>query len=33
LDNHRAQAVYDRLGGVRERWLSYSIELAEGPVG
>jgi GNAT superfamily N-acetyltransferase len=33
LDNHRAQAVYDRLGGVRERWLSYSIEIAEGPVG
>jgi GNAT superfamily N-acetyltransferase len=28
LDNHRAQAVYDRLGGVRERWLSYSLELA-----
>ena len=27
LDNGRAQAVYDRLGGVRERWLSYSIEI------
>jgi GNAT superfamily N-acetyltransferase len=27
LDNGRAQAVYDRLGGVRERWLSYSLEL------
>jgi len=27
LDNARAQAVYDRLGGVRERWLSYSLEL------
>jgi len=27
LDNHRAQAVYDRLGGVRERWLSYSLEV------
>jgi GNAT superfamily N-acetyltransferase len=26
LDNHRAQAVYDRLGGVRERWLSYSLD-------
>lgn len=28
LENHRAQALYDRLGGVRERWLSYAIELA-----
>ena len=28
LDNHRAQAVYDRLGGARERWLSYSLEVA-----
>jgi len=27
LDNARAQAVYDRLGGVRERWLSYSLEV------
>jgi GNAT superfamily N-acetyltransferase len=27
LDNHRAQVVYDRLGGVRERWLSYSLEI------
>lgn len=27
LDNERAQAVYDRVGAVRERWLSYSIEL------
>ncbi len=27
LDNSRAQAVYDRLGGVRERWLSYSLEI------
>ncbi len=26
LDNLRAQAVYDRLGGVRERWLSYSLD-------
>jgi GNAT superfamily N-acetyltransferase len=24
-DNARAQAVYDRLGGVRERWLVYSL--------
>lgn len=27
-DNHRAQAVYDRVGGERDtRWLTYSIEL------
>jgi GNAT superfamily N-acetyltransferase len=27
-DNHRAQKVYDRVGGERDdRWLSYSIEL------
>jgi len=26
LDNLRAQTVYDRLGAVRERWLSYSLE-------
>ena len=25
LDNHRAQAVYDRVGGERSRWLSYSL--------
>lgn len=25
-DNHRAQAVYDRVGGVRdERWIDYSL--------
>jgi GNAT superfamily N-acetyltransferase len=24
-DNLRAQAVYDRVGGVRERWLSYAM--------
>jgi GNAT superfamily N-acetyltransferase len=23
LDNHRAQAVYDRVGATRERWLDY----------
>ena len=23
LDNERAQAVYDRVGGRRERWLDY----------
>lgn len=27
-DNHRAQKVYDRVGGQRDdRWLSYSIDL------
>jgi GNAT superfamily N-acetyltransferase len=25
LDNHRAQAVYDRVGGRREQWLDYSL--------
>jgi GNAT superfamily N-acetyltransferase len=25
LDNHRAQAVYDRVGGKRERWFDYSL--------
>lgn len=25
LDNHRAQAVYDRVGGVRSQWLSYAL--------
>ena len=24
-DNHRAQAVYDRVGGVRSEWLDYSL--------
>jgi GNAT superfamily N-acetyltransferase len=24
-DNHRAQAVYERVGGVREEWVDYSI--------
>ncbi len=24
-DNHRAQAVYDRLGGRRSRWLTYEL--------
>ena len=27
LDNHRAQAVYDRVGGQRSQWLSYSLEI------
>src|SRR5206468_3834674 len=26
LDNHRARAVYERVGGKRERWLSYSLD-------
>jgi ribosomal protein S18 acetylase RimI-like enzyme len=26
LDNERAQALYDRVGGKRESWLSYSLE-------
>jgi GNAT superfamily N-acetyltransferase len=25
LDNHRAQAVYERVGGKREQWLDYSL--------
>ena len=27
LDNHRAQAVYDRVGGRRSQWLTYSLEI------
>lgn len=27
LDNHRAQAVYDRVGGVRSQWLDYDLPL------
>ncbi len=31
-DNHRAQAVYDRVGGQRdERWLDYSLPAAASP--
>jgi GNAT superfamily N-acetyltransferase len=26
LDNHRAHAVYERVGGKQERWLSYSLD-------
>lgn len=26
LDNHRAQAVYDRVGGHREQWLDYWLD-------
>jgi len=25
-DNHRAQALYERVGGVREEWLDYSLD-------
>ncbi len=28
LDNHRAQAVYDRVGGERSQWLSYELPAA-----
>ncbi len=27
LDNERAQKVYDRVGGQRSRWLSYSLDV------
>ncbi len=30
LDNHRAQAVYDRVGGERSEWLTYELPAA-GP--
>jgi GNAT superfamily N-acetyltransferase len=30
LDNHRAQAVYDRAGAKQERWLSYSLRVSDG---
>jgi GNAT superfamily N-acetyltransferase len=30
LDNERAQALYDRVGGVSERWLTYVLELDAG---
>lgn len=26
LDNHTAQALYDRIGGSRAQWLDYSLE-------
>src|ERR1700754_1408841 len=29
-DNARAQAVYDRVGGVRSEWLDYELALDEG---
>ena len=30
LDNHRAQAVYDRLGARRSQWLDYDLPVEEG---
>jgi GNAT superfamily N-acetyltransferase len=27
LDNHRAQAVYERVGGQRSEWLDYELEV------
>jgi GNAT superfamily N-acetyltransferase len=27
LDNHRAQAVYERVGATGEKWLEYELEL------
>lgn len=29
LDNHRAQKVYDRVGGESSRWLDYSLQLRQ----
>ena len=29
-DNYRAQAVYERLGGRREEWLDYSLDVPTG---
>jgi GNAT superfamily N-acetyltransferase len=31
-DNLRAQAVYDRVGGVREPWLNYTLRIPHGEV-
>ena len=30
LDNRRAQAVYDRVGGRRSQWLDYSLDVETG---
>ena len=30
LDNHRAQAVYDRIGARRSQWLDYDLPVQEG---
>jgi hypothetical protein len=29
LDNHRAQAVYERVGGQRSQWLDYDLPVQE----
>jgi GNAT superfamily N-acetyltransferase len=29
-DNHRAQSVYERVGGKREEWVDYSIDINVG---
>ena len=28
-DNHRAQAVYERVGGKREEWVDYSLDVTQ----
>jgi GNAT superfamily N-acetyltransferase len=30
-DNFRAQAVYERVGAIREEWVDYSLPAADGP--
>ena len=32
-DNHRAQVVYDRVGGTRSEWLDYSLDAGAGSPG
>ncbi len=32
-DNHRAQVVYDRVGGRRSEWLDYSLDAGAGSPG
>lgn len=31
LDNHRAQRLYERVGGIREHWLDFTIDVAPRP--
>jgi GNAT superfamily N-acetyltransferase len=31
-DNARAQSVYDRVGGVKERWMDYGIDIEPGAI-
>ena len=33
LDNHRAQAVYDRVGGRRSQWLDYDLPVQQEEEG